>query len=434
MNSAFRVFISCVSKEFRSYRKNLRDTLTTSGREIKIQEDFHDGPGTLLEKLDHYISHCQAVIHLVGSSTGEVAKAAEVRWLLQAYGDFASVMPELAPWLNESNCPFSYTQWECFLALYHRVPCFIYRASETSERENDWVLDTTATAAQAEHVTRLRALGQDRRILDFADPRDVALRFLNSYYADGGQAPAMTSGSVYWPVLSQRRHYALADRENEFATLRSLLNDDSPHRIVGVHGPSDYGKSVLLLEFFRFMQTQTGILCAYAEFKGALPLTDVLHDLRRDLRAARFSRFDRYRESGPAEMLRKAFLLDLEECVQPVVLVLDTLEQATDDARDWVLHRLLPLCSTTSGIRVILGGQTMPDLGANRRLADWVRAVELRPIRDPAPWCEYGRRVLGISPKILPDDHIGTLVRAAQGSPRAVHTLLSNIKSDAGLV
>ncbi|HMO63892.1 MAG TPA: ATP-binding protein [Verrucomicrobiota bacterium] len=341
-------------------------------------------------------------------------------------------MPELAPCLDPAACPFTYTQWECFLALYHRVPCFIYRAGEMSEREAGWVADPAAVAAQDEHFDRLRSLGQDRRIEDFADARDVALRFLNSYLSDGGQAPAHAAAAISWPAHAPADHYPLADRETEFAEFCALLRDDSARRILGIHGPSDRGKSALLAEFFQFTQRQSGILSAYAEFKGCLLLSEVLQDLRRDLKAVRFPRFDRYRDAGPAEMLRHAFLLDLEECSHPVVLILDAFEQASDEASEWVLSRLLPLCDAFAGIRVVLGGKTLPDLQANRRLAARVRYFELSPIRDPTSWCAYGRRVLGLTSENLPDDHFVTLVNAAQGSPRAVNSLLVNLKTPAG--
>jgi len=429
MTLAIRIFVSCVSAEFRTYRTSLQGALTSSGREIKIQENFQDGPGTLLEKLDHYITRCRAVIHLVGRSTGHKAKPAEIRWLLAEYPDFTAVMPELAEWLDPASCPFTYSQWECFLALYHRVPCFIYLASEKSDRESDWVDNSAAATAQAAHLDLLRSMGQDRRINDFADARDVALSFLNSFFSDVGQTPASRPDAVFWPTLSACGGYALADRETEFAEFRSLLQGDSCHRFLGIHGPSDRGKSVLLAEFFQFTSTQAGIFGAYAEFKSSLPLSDVLRDLRRDLKGVRFPRFDRCRENEPAETLRQVFLLDLEECGHPVVLILDAFEQATDEASTWVENRLLPLCVACTGIRVVIGGKSIPNLQANPRFGYRVRCFELPPIRDAAPWCAYGRRVLGLTLENLPDEHIGTLVAAALGSPRAVSTFLTNLKS-----
>ena len=56
-----------------------------------MQEDFRQGGGTLLQKLENYIDGCDRVIALVGSAYGWAPKDAEI--------------PESAP-------PRSYTQWE----------------------------------------------------------------------------------------------------------------------------------------------------------------------------------------------------------------------------------------------------------------------------------------------------------------------------------
>lgn len=50
MNIVRRLFVSCASAECRSYREELRRHLTTSITETKVQEDFTNGPATLLEK------------------------------------------------------------------------------------------------------------------------------------------------------------------------------------------------------------------------------------------------------------------------------------------------------------------------------------------------------------------------------------------------
>jgi hypothetical protein len=65
-----KIFISCVSDEFRAYRDQLRHDLTRPNVEVKIQEDFIDSGTGTLDKLDLYISACDAVIHLVGDMTG----------------------------------------------------------------------------------------------------------------------------------------------------------------------------------------------------------------------------------------------------------------------------------------------------------------------------------------------------------------------------
>jgi hypothetical protein len=74
-----RIFLSTVSDEFRNYRDQLRTDLTRHNVEVKVQEDFKDYGGATLDKLDLYISTCDAVVHLVGNMTGADAKPASPR-------------------------------------------------------------------------------------------------------------------------------------------------------------------------------------------------------------------------------------------------------------------------------------------------------------------------------------------------------------------
>ena len=78
-----RLFLSCVSHEFRSYRDQLAANLAQPGVEIRRQEDFVNAGGTTLEKLNNYIASCDAVIHLVGSSTGAFPAAAECKGMVE---------------------------------------------------------------------------------------------------------------------------------------------------------------------------------------------------------------------------------------------------------------------------------------------------------------------------------------------------------------
>src|SRR5215207_858681 len=96
-----RIFLSTVSAEFRDHRDLLRKDLTRHNVEVKVQEDFKDYGGVTLDKLDLYISHCDAVVHLIGDMTGAEAKPASVQAIRAKYPDLAD------------------TQWEAWLALYH---------------------------------------------------------------------------------------------------------------------------------------------------------------------------------------------------------------------------------------------------------------------------------------------------------------------------
>src|SRR3982750_4405675 len=81
------IFLSTVSDEFRAYRDQLRSDLTRHNVEVKVQEDFKDYGGVTLDKLDPYISHCDAVVHLVGDMTGAEANTGSVRAIRAKYPD-----------------------------------------------------------------------------------------------------------------------------------------------------------------------------------------------------------------------------------------------------------------------------------------------------------------------------------------------------------
>jgi len=424
----FRVFISCVSSEFRGYREQLRSCLTARGREIKVQEDFTDGGATLLEKLDDYIMACQAVIHLVGSNCGCRPQPAEVRALLKRHPKLPQELAELAGDLQSDACPFTYTQWEAFLAIYHRVACFIYRADAGSSREPGWAEVTSEVALQEAHVQRLCVLGHDRRMVPFEDARDVALKFLSSVFDQamsvGGGPGQATEQNFVWPQPPAHFEYPLADREPEFDTFIRLVTNQTAEQIYLIFGPSDRGKTVLVGQFAE-LGRMLGLQCAHAEFKTGLPLVEVLRSLSSDLVGLRFPRFEREQARGASETLRTAFLQDLDEARVPALLLLDTYEQANEEAKQWIEQRFLPYFRRHEGLRLVLAGKVIPAADPGRPWASLAISHELPPIRSAAPWCDYSRRVVGLT---HPDELIGFLVEAAQGSPRVLGTLLANLK------
>ncbi len=116
------VFVSCASREFYGYRETLRGHLTSHIGEAKVQEDFGNSGGSLLEKLDDYIQHSSAVIHLIGDWAGSCAQPAEVQAMLKRHPTLATVLPELQSGPHATPHPFSFNQWECYLALFQGFP------------------------------------------------------------------------------------------------------------------------------------------------------------------------------------------------------------------------------------------------------------------------------------------------------------------------
>lgn len=173
-----KVFLSCVSKEFRPYRDMLAGDLRIPGVEVRVQEDFVLGGHTTLAKLDAYIKDCDAVIHLVGSAAGWMPEPAEVSALVQQYPEFTGRVTCLKDLQTERH---SYTQWEAWFAVYHRVPCYVYQADPSASRGPEFVEDAGQKQLQEEHWRRLLALGKDR--LTFRDEQHLCRQVLRSLNA-----------------------------------------------------------------------------------------------------------------------------------------------------------------------------------------------------------------------------------------------------------
>jgi Domain of unknown function (DUF4062) len=152
-----KIFLSTVSDEFRAYRDQLRADLTRHNVEVKVQEDFKDYAGVTLDKLDVYISACDAVVHLVGDMTGAAAKPASTQVILAKYPDLKERLPPLREPLERGD-DISYTQWEAWLALYHGKALLIAQADDAAPRGPKFTPTEASRAAQQAHLNQLRAV------------------------------------------------------------------------------------------------------------------------------------------------------------------------------------------------------------------------------------------------------------------------------------
>src|SRR4051812_41142327 len=159
MSPSVKIFLSTVSDELRSYRDQLRSDLTRHNVEVKVQEDFKDYGGVALDKLDLYISHCDAVVHLIGDMTGANANSASVQAIRTKYPDLAGKLPPLGTALDEGTA-ISYTQWEAWLALYHSKVLLIAKADEAAPRGPNYAPTGASRTTQQAHLARLQAVGR----------------------------------------------------------------------------------------------------------------------------------------------------------------------------------------------------------------------------------------------------------------------------------
>ena len=93
-----KLFLSAVNSEFVSYCNLLAADLKRPNLDVAAQEDFVVTGGTTLDKLDTYIRHCDAVIHLIGKTAGTVPEEPAVAALLAAYPDLGARLPGTVVW------------------------------------------------------------------------------------------------------------------------------------------------------------------------------------------------------------------------------------------------------------------------------------------------------------------------------------------------
>ncbi len=153
------VFLSAVSDEFRAYRDQLRADLTRHNVSVKVQEDFKDLGGDTLDKLDVYIAHCDAVVHLVGDMTGSAPGEHALDALRAKYPDLEYKLPPLGEALRNGS-GVSYTQWEAWLALHHGKRLFIAEAADSAKRGPKYTPTDASRVAQATHLARLKAMAR----------------------------------------------------------------------------------------------------------------------------------------------------------------------------------------------------------------------------------------------------------------------------------
>jgi hypothetical protein len=228
-----KIFLSAVSVQFKACRNALASDLRAIGCEVKVQEDFQQGPRTLIEQLEQYIAQCDRVIALVGDAYGCEASGVAV--------------PAVDP-------PRSYTQWEYFFALGHRLDgsraprkdLYLYLASRK-------YLDEHAVSQPAEHALRqcrfreaIEASGEHWRAFDSLD------QLCRLVLRDGWQMQERPSKPINLPydsigTLFKGREPFLADLQRRLGV--SKAGATAIVNRLAVHGLGGIGKTRGALEF-----------------------------------------------------------------------------------------------------------------------------------------------------------------------------------------
>jgi tetratricopeptide (TPR) repeat protein len=125
----FRLFISAVSGELKSYRSEVARVLRRKELEVRDQEHFRQGPATLLEQLADYIQKCDAVILLVGERAGAFPS--------DDHASALGTIPIFEQYRRETGqTRASYTQWEFLLARHHGKPTYVFFTGDGFKPDN----------------------------------------------------------------------------------------------------------------------------------------------------------------------------------------------------------------------------------------------------------------------------------------------------------
>jgi tetratricopeptide (TPR) repeat protein len=227
----YRVFLSAVTSEFGAARNEIASDLAARGLTVKVQRDFRQEATTetTLEKLDHYIRQCDALVHVAGKRSGAFPGEDEAK-------PFLHVLPAGVP-------RASYTQFEFYLARHYGRTYYVYIANDdfAPDKPKPSTDDDDATL-QAQHVARLEKLDRD-------------------YFSNADQLCRLAL-KPDWPNLAKHRPKNLP-----FASLGSLFKGreqalDKLHKaleaeaggataIVGraLHGLGGIGKTRLAIEY-----------------------------------------------------------------------------------------------------------------------------------------------------------------------------------------
>jgi len=275
MPESVKVFLSTVSDEFRAYRDQLRTDLTRHNVEAKVQEDFKDLGGDTLDKLDVYIAQCDCVVHLVGDMTGWAPLKRDVDALLVKHPDLVADLPPLGEALGD-GVDVSYTQWEAWLALYHRKPLLIAKAAEKAERGPKHAPTDASRAAQADHLARLNAVGRHAAARTFTSLDNLAKQIAYSVILDllaKARAERTPRRPKNLPFASLGSLFK--GREQDLDTLHKALTADAgvATAIVGraLHGLGGIGKTRLAVEYaLRRESEHSALLFLRADTPAAL--------------------------------------------------------------------------------------------------------------------------------------------------------------------
>jgi hypothetical protein len=118
------------------------------------------------------------------------------------------------------------------------------------------------------------------------------------------------------------------------------------------------------------------------------------------------------------EQLTEAWFADLVEAERPLLLILDTFEQANEEVHDWICGPLLARAADIALLRVALAGKQVPE-----PRIDWVHCCEvfdLYGVKDAEHWLPVVEALGYRVPMEPPLTYLAAICHALNGHPAQI--------------
>jgi hypothetical protein len=250
----------------------------------------------------------------------------------------------------------------------------------------------------------------------------------------------------------------IADYKREHQAFKNFVHPDSYIRILFFRGMSGCGKTTLILHCLRDLPAD--IPCVSIEFKDrAVNITEIFSrvgnhvGLRRkqksvfidaiaSLQGASLVQVKRSLQAGWKNQitvvlnvedpinrderrvyLTEALFEDLKRLSHPLLLAIDTFEQATSEVRQWLAGPFLARVVRVNHLRVLLAGQIVPD----NNTIEWGRqctCLDLCGVRDAEPWLPIVRDMHRQVPSL---EWLAGVCYALKGNPDEIMKIIEGL-------
>ncbi len=188
-----------------------------------------------------------------------------------------------------------------------------------------------------------------------------------------------------WPVQPPELSWPVADHAHVRQAFGALLLRGADRRLTLVRGPSGTGKSYITHELAANARAILGVAVGRFDFKGTARIEEELPRFALKLDIDVPVAWPRLTDSLGLvfERLRRA--------ARPTLLIFDTYQDASGDAKAWITHQLLPELVRARWLRVVIVGREVPSAVDTVWQSVAAPLVEMKA-PSPSDWYAWARR------------------------------------------